>query len=175
MNLLLTGRPGIGKTTALERVADQLRKDGTAIAGFVTRESRDEDGARVGFRLVPFDGDEATLAHVDHPPPTISKYGVDLQVLESVVADTLDPDLEADVFLVDEIGKMECMSDKFIDAVRTLLDDDRPVVATVGTADWGFMGEVEEREDVEVREIEKGNREQMPEMVVGWLRGEAVS
>jgi nucleoside-triphosphatase len=175
MNLLLSGRPGIGKTTALERVADRLRDEETAIAGFVTREIRDDDGTRVGFRLVSFDGDEATLAHVDHPPPTISKYGVDLGALESVVSDTLDPDLEADVFLVDEIGKMECMSDKFIDAVRTLLEDDRPVVATVGTADWGFMGEVEEREDTEVREIEEGNRGQMPDEIVGWLHGNAAS
>jgi nucleoside-triphosphatase len=175
MNLLLSGRPDIGKTTTLERVADQLRDDGTTIAGFVTREIREDDGTRVGFRLVPFDGEQATLAHVDHPPPTISKYGVDLEALESVVVDTLDPDLEADIFLVDEIGKMECMSDKFIDAVRTLLDDDRPVVATVGTAGWGFMGEVEERQDTEVREIEKGNREQMPDEIVGWLRGKATS
>lgn len=175
MNLLLSGRPGIGKTTTLEHVADQLQEAETTIAGFVTREIREDDGTRVGFRLVPFDGEQATLAHVDHPPPTISKYGVDLQALESVVVDTLDLDLEADIFLVDEIGKMECMSDKFIDAVRTLLEDDRPVVATVGTADWGFMGEVEEREDVEVREIEEGNRGKMPDVVVGWLDGEAAS
>ena len=170
MNLLITGRPGIGKTTAAEAIRDELEDRGWTLAGFVTREIR-EDGRRVGFEMITLDGDTSTLAHVDLPPPNISKYGVDLEALEDVVRETLDPEADADAYIVDEIGKMECMSDKFIDALDRLLDGDRPVVATVGTADWGFMGDVKERDDVEVREITTANRDEIPRESVAWLEG----
>ena len=48
-NLLLTGFPGCGKTTVLERVAKHLGD--LRLAGFVTLELR-EHGQRVGFEAV---------------------------------------------------------------------------------------------------------------------------
>ena len=167
-NLLLTGRPGIGKTTAAEAIRDALEDRGWTLQGFVTREIR-ENGDRVGFEMITLDGDTSTLAHVDLPPPNISKYGVDLEALEDIVRDTLDPEADVDAHIVDEIGKMECMSDKFIEAMERLLDGDRPVVATVGTADWGFMGDVKQRDDVEVRELTTHNRDAIPDEIVDRL------
>ncbi len=46
--LLLTGPPGVGKTTVLRRAADELSD--LEIRGFVTEEIR-EAGQRVGFRI----------------------------------------------------------------------------------------------------------------------------
>lgn len=169
-NLLLTGRPGIGKTTAAERMFDELADRDWELEGFVTREIRHE-GSRVGFRLVTLAGEEATLAHVDHPPPTISKYGVDLEALEAVVRQTLDPEAAVDAYIVDEIGKMEVMSDKFIEATERLLEDDRPLLATVGTSDRGFMGEVKDRDDVEIWEITDDHRDAIVGEAVEWLEG----
>ena len=51
--LLITGAPGIGKTTVIQRVANELKHKG--LRGFYTEEIR-EDGERRGFRLVGFDG-----------------------------------------------------------------------------------------------------------------------
>jgi len=48
-NLLLTGHPGCGKTTVLERALEHLGD--LRLAGFVTLELR-EHGQRVGFEAV---------------------------------------------------------------------------------------------------------------------------
>jgi nucleoside-triphosphatase THEP1 len=51
--VLLTGRPGIGKTTVIRRSADLLA--GRPIAGFYTDEIR-VAGQRQGFRITAFSG-----------------------------------------------------------------------------------------------------------------------
>jgi nucleoside-triphosphatase len=59
--LLLTGRPGVGKTTVIRAVVARLH--GKA-GGFYTEEIR-ERGRRTGFRLVALDGTTGTLASVN--------------------------------------------------------------------------------------------------------------
>lgn len=59
--LLISGRPGVGKTTLIRRLADAL---GNRAGGFYTEEIR-ESGDRTGFRLVTLRGRSAIFAHVD--------------------------------------------------------------------------------------------------------------
>ena len=59
--LLLTGRPGVGKTTVVRRVVERLSRP---TGGFYTCELR-EGGRRTGFEIVTLDGQRATLSHVD--------------------------------------------------------------------------------------------------------------
>src|SRR4051794_30252169 len=74
-NVLLTGAPGCGKTTVLERVAERLGD--LRLAGFLTLELR-EHGQRVGFEAVGLGGRRAILAHVRFPSPvSVGRYGVD--------------------------------------------------------------------------------------------------
>ena len=60
--LLLTGSPGVGKTTVIRRVAAEL--PGWHARGFTTEEIR-VGGRRTGFGLETLDGRAETLAHVD--------------------------------------------------------------------------------------------------------------
>ena len=77
--LLLTGPPGVGKTTALRRVCDALAIK--PLCGFYTEEVR-AGGVRQGFRLVTFDGEERTIADVRRPgAPRVGKYGVDMAAI----------------------------------------------------------------------------------------------
>ncbi|MBW3661167.1 MAG: AAA family ATPase [Gemmatimonadetes bacterium] len=162
--LLLTGRPGVGKTTALRRAAETVDAE---VSGFYTEEIR-QRGRRTGFRAIPFGAGEAvTIAHVDVAGPRVSKYGVDVAALDRVVEGTLGGD--AGVWMIDEIGKMECFSEAFVERVRVLLDGDRPVVATVGRG-GGLMVEVRNREDAETWEITRGNRDAMPERIAARTR-----
>ena len=81
MALLITGPPGVGKTTAIRAVASGLA--GARLSGFFTEEMRSR-GARRGFELVTFDGRRAVMAHVDRRgAPRVGKYGVDAGVLET--------------------------------------------------------------------------------------------
>jgi nucleoside-triphosphatase len=164
--LLLTGRPGIGKTTALRAVAARLR--GRRVSGFYTEEIR-EGGERRGFRAVTLAGHEATMAHVRiRSHARVSKYGVDLSVIDDLARTTLTTG-GADVYLVDEIGKMECLSPRFVTAMQTLLDAGPPVLATVALRGAGFIAAVKQRPDAECWQLTPANREQLPDRALEWL------
>lgn len=165
--LLLTGPPGTGKTTVVRRVAAALA--GRRLGGFTTGEDR-EGGQRVGFRLTTLDGQDLVLAHVAlRSPHRLGRYGVDLRALESVLDTALGLDPAADVYLVDEIGKMECLSERFVAAMTALLDSGRPVVATVAARGSGLIESVKGRSDVELWAVTPRNRDELPQRILAWL------
>lgn len=166
-NLLLTGAAGVGKTTVIRAVAGTLAKQ--SLAGFYTQEMR-ERGGRKGFRLIGFGGEQGVIAHLDFPHThRVGKYGVDVAIIDRLAAAALRPVDPRAVYLVDEIGKMECLSVRFVEATRLLLDKRRPVVATIARKGGGFIAEVKARPDVLLWEISRANRDSMPERVVAWL------
>ncbi len=166
--LLLTGVPGVGKTTVIRHLAAQLA--GRRVGGFYTEEIR-EGGQRRGFRLRTFDGEARIIAHVDFPKrPRVGKYGVDVSALDGVVGSALAPDATVAVYLVDEIGKMECLSPRFVAALRALLASGQPVVASVALKGGGPIEEVKRRTDVLLWEATRENRDRLPGQVVAWLR-----
>jgi nucleoside-triphosphatase len=165
--LLLTGVPGVGKTTVLCRAAQSLA--GRRLAGFYTEEIRSGRDRR-GFRLRGFDGSESVIAHVDFPGRRrVSRYGVDVAAIDQAAAMQLKPRAGVELYLVDEIGKMECLSAEFVAAMRALLDSGKIVIATVARKGGGFIGEVKQRHDAELWEITHANRDALPARVVAWL------
>lgn len=166
--LLLTGRPGVGKTTILRRVADSL--EGVAFVGFYTEEIR-EGGRRRGFRGIPFGGgEERVIASTEIAGgPRVSRYGVDVEAIDRLTEDTLAEPGNADVVLLDEIGKMECLSTRFVEAVRRLADGDLPLVATVSAWGGGFMAEIREQPEAELWEITEENRDRAPAAIRRWI------
>ena len=168
MALLITGPPGVGKTTVIRAVASGLA--GARLGGFFTQEMRRRGGRR-GFELVTFDGQRAVMAHVDRRDgPRVGKYGVDAGVLEITARTSLAVSPGIDVYLVDEIGKMECLSPGFVVAMRALLDTGRPVVATIGERGGGFIAEVKGRPDVALWRLTRDNRDAVPARILTWLR-----
>lgn len=168
--LLLTGVPGVGKTTLVRRA--MARRGGLRVAGFTTEEIR-EAGRRLGFRIVDFEGHDRIMAHVDLPGPArVGRYGVDVTAIDAVAAETLAPDAAVDLYVVDEIGKMECLSAGFVAAMQALLDSDRRVLATIARKGGGFIGEVKGRPDAELWEVTVSNREVLPERIRAWIRAE---
>lgn len=171
--LLLTGVPGSGKTTVVKKVAAALSD--RRIRGFVTTEIRRAD-RRVGFELSTFAGRKRLLAHVDIDSRyRVGRYGVDVQGLDEIAEEALALDNSAEVYVVDEIGKMECFSVKFCAAMRRVLDSEVPVVATVARRGGGLIAEVKGRADVEIWEVTRANRDEMPEQIVRWLDRERSS
>jgi len=160
MRIVLTGPPGCGKTTAVRKIIDAL--DRSRIAGFYTQEIR-ESHRRTGFRWHRLDGRSGTLAHVNIKSRyRVGKYGVDVDGFDSQAVAALDPDAaRIRLFVVDEIGKMECFSEKFVQAVRRLLASEASILATVALKGGGLIRDIKEDPSVELRHLTAGNRDEI--------------
>jgi len=166
--ILLTGPPGCGKTTALMKIVGALH--GARIAGFYTEEIR-EAGRRKGFRWHRLDGRSGTLAHVSIKSNyRVSKYGVDIESFDREAVPTIDPQVtRADLFAVDEIGRMECFSEKFAQAVRRLFASDACVLATVALKGGGLIQEVKSYPTVRLMHLTTENRDEVTRQVTEML------
>jgi nucleoside-triphosphatase len=100
--------------------------------GFLTAEIR-EGKERLGFTLETLDGRKGVLAHRRLPgPPRVGAYGVDLGVLDGLGAAALEAAVAAgSLTIIDEIGKMECASPRFVAALEAALRAGVPLLATV--------------------------------------------
>ncbi len=163
---MITGRPGIGKTTAIKKVADLLRTRGVKVGGMITLEVR-ERGRRVGFKIVDLaTGREGVLAWVGSSGgPRVGKYVVNLRDLEDVgVRAILDAIEFAEVVFCDEIGPMELHSDKFKEAIERALASDKQFVGTIHIrADRDpFCRYLKERYRLKIIELTLANRDRIP-------------
>ncbi len=157
---LLTGRPGVGKTTCLRRA---LELAGIPAGGFLTEEIR-ESGTRVGFALCTLDGRRATLAHVRRAdPPRVGKYGVDVDALERVGVPAIRAAVRGGrLVVIDEIGKMEMASAAFREAVAAALRSPAVVLGTILAAPHPWADRIKADPAVRLIEVTVANRETLP-------------
>jgi nucleoside-triphosphatase len=164
---LLTGRPGIGKTTAIRETLSLLpHKAG----GFYTQEIK-EAGVRKGFKLITLDGRETVLSHIDFSGPHhVGKYCVNIRNLESIgVAAILQSLKNSDLIVIDEIGKMELFSLTFKDAVRQSISSDKKVLGTIMLKPDTFANEIKQMPQVKLIEVSLANRDGLPKKLAEML------
>lgn len=168
-NILLTGKPGVGKTTLIRKISEHFPD--VRMGGFWTEEMR-QGGRRVGFRVESFGGESGILSHVNFSGgPRVGKYGVDVAAFERIGVQALEAAArEADVILIDEIGKMELFSDRFQRAVLDALNSSKLLIATVTIRPQPFVDEIKVRPDVQVIEVTLANREGLIEKLASCFR-----
>ena len=166
--ILVTGRPGSGKTTVIRRAVSGL--DAVA-GGFCTEEIRVR-GRRTGFRVKDIHTrQEGVLAHVDQEGgPRVGKYGVDLAAFDRVGVTALHEALRREgCIVIDEIGKMELCSQAFREVVTEVLDSDHPVLGTVAVSGHPFLSALRRRSDLTFVEVTPANRDELPQRLLELL------
>jgi len=134
--ILISGKPGCGKSTLVMKLVDTLKGKNVTIGGIITPEFR-QRGVRTGFKICNLLTAECKImaSQLFSSPIRVGRYGVDLHVIETFGCNALrQAHDEAEVVVIDEIGKMELLSDKFQQVLYDLLKSDKLVVATVGLA-----------------------------------------
>jgi len=163
-DVFLTGNPGVGKTTLIRAVLERL--EGVMCAGFYTEEIR-RSGQRTGFRIVTLDGQKGALASLGAKKPTVGKYLIHVEDFEKLVLRYFDPvKTPADLYVIDEIGKMQLLSSQFKTQLIELLAHPTNLLATITKKGNGFVKQIKGRNDVEVIEVTRGNRDDLPKKLV---------
>lgn len=166
--ILLTGRPGCGKTTAIRRTLQCA----TGAGGFYTGEIREGD-SRTGFSITALDGRGGILAAVGvRSKVRVGKYGVNLRDIDEVAASSVlsaARDASIRLIVIDEIAAMEIASDSFRNAVIAALESGKKLLGSIQERRHPFLDRVRAWSDLAVVEVNAGNRDGLPEELAEWV------
>ena len=157
-NILFTGPPRCGKSTLIHKIVQKINRPAT---GFFTREIR-EKGRRVGFSINTLDQKKGILAHERIKSPwRVGKYGVNLSDIDRIAVPSMIPATTDQLVVIDEIGKMECFSERFKKTLGQVLDSDLPVVGSIAMKGDRFIQKIKARSDVLLVTVTAQNRDQL--------------
>ena len=168
MNIFVTGPPRSGKSTLIEKVAKNIKRPAT---GFLTRELREKD-KRVGFLIETIDGKTGLLAHEDIKSNCrVGKYKINLQDLEQIAVPSMLPSSSDQIVVVDEIGKMECLSRLFRETLLRVLSLENQVIGSIALKGDRFIQNIKKRDDVALVSITEKTRDAALELFLQKIQG----
>jgi nucleoside-triphosphatase len=163
---LLTGPPGIGKSTVVSRVIYLIRSKGYGVGGCLTKEKR-KGRERVGFTIIDLmSGREGPLASSESSlGPRVGRYRVNVKGIVEIGATALvEAAKGAEVIVIDEIGPMELTSPEFKRGAEACFSSGRPILAVVhDKMKDPLIEQIRALPDKEMIELTLQNREGLPE------------
>ncbi|MEN6370152.1 MAG: nucleoside-triphosphatase [Thermotogota bacterium] len=165
--IALTGRPGVGKTTLIERLLERLP---VSAGGMLTKEIR-VCGHRVGFAIVDVaTRREEVLAHIhQRVGPKVGAYTVNLKSLEEFGIPAILRAIEGnDLVVIDEVAPMEMSSPRFVPAVEAALASPKGLlISTHAHADCPIAHRV--RQELHLVRVRLGNRDELVDSILAAL------
>ncbi|RLF29791.1 MAG: nucleotide kinase [Thermoplasmata archaeon] len=163
----ITGMPSVGKTDTLIKIIEHLEETGYKIGGMITKPII-ENKKRVGFYVEDWQTKERDVfAHIDmDSKDRVGKYGVNIDALERIGVPAIERainDSSINIIVIDEIGKMEMLSDRFCEIVVEALDSDKPIMVTLHKKSrTPLLQDVRRRDDIRILEVTPVNRNLLP-------------
>ncbi|MCX6664615.1 MAG: NTPase [Euryarchaeota archaeon] len=163
----ITGMPSVGKTKTLIKIIEKLETTGYKVEGMIT-DPIVEKKKRVGFYVVDWvTKEKEVFARLDWDvKDKIGKYGVDVTALEKVGIPAIQKAIDdpaINIIIIDEIGKMEMLSEKFCEVVIDALDSDKPLLVTLHKKSRSpLLQDVRRRDDIRILEVTQVNRNLLP-------------
>jgi nucleoside-triphosphatase len=168
LNIFVTGRPGVGKTSVVQRTMQALAELGYEAGGAYCPEIR-VGATRVGFEVIDLKtGRKGILAHVNQPDgPRVGRYTVNLHDLSEVGAGAIIRAMEeADYIVIDEVGPMELHSRSFREAVTHTVEGPKPVLGILHhRLQDPLINNIKNRKDTAVYEVTPQNRESLHNII----------
>lgn len=102
-------------------------------------------------------------------PIRVGKYGVNIQDLEVIAVTTMVPSNSSQIIIIDEIGKMECYSNRFRDALLNAMDSSNKLIGSIALKGTPFIEEIKRRTDINLIRVTEKNRESLPDLILEML------
>lgn len=163
----ITGMPSVGKTQTLIKIMEFLGENGYILEGMLT-EPIIKHKKRVGFYVEDWQTKEKEVfAHLDFDSKEkVGEYGVDIGALERIGVPAIEKAIsneDVNIIIIDEIGKMEMLSEKFCEAVIEALDSDKPIIVTLHKKSrTPLLQDVRRRDDIRILEVTDVNKNLLP-------------
>lgn len=164
----ITGMPNVGKTQTLKKIIGFMEADGYVSQGMITEPILNEKNERIGFNIQDYQTKEkGVFAHIDfEEKEKVGKYGVDISVLDKIGIPAIKKaitDEDIHIIIIDEIGKMEMLSELFCETVVEALDSDKPIMVTLHKKSrTPLLQDVRRRDDIRILEVTPVNRNLLP-------------
>lgn len=167
-NWFLTGQPGIGKTTVVNKIANLLTKSGLKVGGIISPEIK-ANGERKGFTIQDLlTGRWEIMAHVDSDSTMkVGRYRVMTHTIDAVCSEAFPYAFQnADAMIIDEVGPMELYSQGFKHYTKQALDQPMPVLTVIHQkARASFVQTLRQRAHVNYLKVTEDNRDTLPKEI----------
>ena len=156
-HILLTGRVQVGKSTALRK--------------FLENSGLSADGVRTYWRdrdtllIEPFEGGESMVAAV-----TDGEYRKAKKEAFDYGAEIIGNSGKRDVIVLDELGRLERCSDKFMDAVFEKLRGKKRVLGVIKPESNHFLDKIREMPNLVILEVTEENRDDIPQEIAKYMK-----
>lgn len=169
MHALIVGARGVGKSTLIRRVREEL---GKPVFGFETKKETTLEDPVLGSPVYLY---PAGMPHQQTPENLVGycknhHFSSMAEVFDRFAPQLHRPISRDHIVVLDELGFMEAQATAFCEAVLSLLDGESPVIAAVKDKDVPFLNTVRAHKNCRCFFITPENRDELFPQVLAFLR-----